>query len=148
MSCCAVARNGRTSAGDVLRAFSITRTTTTAALQSYRVANLAAVGSSVAVYATFHGTQDGGERFGRFNFWWDASRNGVGVGELVQGTIANGYTDPAALPFTTPGFPPTWAIPALVLVGNIVNLTWAGAAAQTVRWRISGTRSFVGGATP
>lgn len=149
MSCCAVARNGRTSASDALRTFGINRTTTDGALQSLRIGALPVIGAGLHVYATFFGTQDGGQRQYRFNFWWDAARNAVGAGDLVSGTIANGYTDPAALPYTTPGNPPIgWTVPALVIAANIVSVTWSGAAGQVVRWRVSGTRSFVGGATP
>jgi hypothetical protein len=118
-------------------------------VQTLVVANLNAAGDGVYYYGHVRAQQTNGERGMRFNFWVDASRNAVGSGILTTGTVGpTGYTDVAAVPWTTVGVPVGWGITEANLVGNQVQVLFNGAAGQTVQWKLVFTRLLMNGATP
>lgn len=120
--------------------------TTDATLQSLRIGDLAQVGAGLTVFAQFFGIQDTGERGNRLSVFGEASRNAVGSNSNIVGAFGEGYTDIATPPWTTIAVPAGWAVPALVVTGTVVTLTWSGAAGQIVRWSIRAVVQRVGGA--
>lgn len=152
MSCCEFDSNGDGGGGGESSSADIVEGSlevTGDATQTIVIANLPVVGAGVFYGGTISARQSNGQRGFRFTFWTDAARNAVGSGILTQGTIGpSGYTDVAAVPYTTPGVPVGYAVVEANLVGNQVQVLFGGPAGQTVRWGWLFERILMGGATP
>jgi hypothetical protein len=117
------------------RAIHIDVTSVGAGVQTITLGTNAAVGTAISFRVRLMGVQNNGERGLYFAPEGTGARNAIGNGlgtPILIGTT--GYTDAAAVPWTTIGVPAGWAA-TLAFVVNVLTLSFNGAAGQTVIWR-------------
>ena len=117
------------------RAIPIDVTTGGAAVQTITLGTNAAVGAAITFRVRLCGIQSDGTRGLYFAPEGNGARNAIGNGlgtPILIGPV--GYTDAVLVPWNTILVPAGWAV-ALAFAGNVLQLTFNGAAGQTVIWR-------------
>lgn len=120
-----------------------------AALQTIDVGQLPAAGAAVAfqIRLTMTRLDLAGQMGSFFAPEGDGARNATGLGFATPIFIGpTGYTDAAAVPWTTLGLPAGWAM-GVAFAGAILQLQWNAAAGQTVESAGYAHSWYKGGAT-
>jgi len=111
--------------------------TTDGTAQTFNIGTLAAVGASILFDVVLMGTKTNAQE-GLYARWMgqaarNSTANGLGFALAVGPT---GFTDAAAAPYTAvPALPAGWAA-NIAFAGNVLQLQYNGAAADTVDWQI------------
>lgn len=122
--------------------------TVDATVQTQNVAVLAAVGAAIKFHVSLQGVQDNGQRGLVVEWIGNAARNAIGNGFGTPVAIGpTGFTDAAAVPWTTIGVPAGWAA-VVAFVGTTLQVQFNAAAGQNVNWQLDQLeRYLLGGAT-